>query len=219
MSKIIWIDLETGGVNDDRIELENPILMPNGKKIEHISGSQYYPILEIGIIVTDNDLNVIDQYQAEIKNSKHSLNKMNQWCVDQHKSTGLTQRSLNSTKTITQVESECIDFLNKHGLPKRVPMAGSSIHFDHEFITHQMHELSKKFSHQHIDVTSFHNLYKDKHPDIAEQVRELKSNVSHLVIDDIKDSIKIAKLYSSLIKKEEYSIEDLLNNKTKKNKP
>jgi oligoribonuclease len=219
MSKIVWIDLETGGVNDDRIKIENPILMPNGKKIEHIAGSQYYPILEIGIIITDNDLNVLDQYQSEIKNTKQSINKMNQWCIDQHNKTGLTQRSLNSNKTIEQVESECIDFLAKQGLPKRVPMAGSSIHFDHEFITHQMSALSSKFSHQHIDVTSLHNLYKNKHPKIAEQVIDLKSNVTHLVIDDIKDSIQIAKLYSSLIKKEEYTVEELLTNKIKKIKP
>ena len=100
MSNIVWIDLETGGVNDDKIKLKNPIVMQNGKKIEHISGSQYYPILEIGIIVTDNDLNVIDQYQAEIKQSKLALEQMNDWCIAQHEKTGLTQRSLNSTKTI-----------------------------------------------------------------------------------------------------------------------
>ena len=74
-------------------------------------------------------------------------------------------------------------------------------------------DLSSKFSHQHIDVTSLHNLYKVKHPEFAEQVRELKSNVSHLVIDDIKDSIQIAKIYSSIAKKEDLSLEDLLKNK------
>ena len=218
MSNIVWIDLETGGVNDAKIKIPEPILMPNGKKIEHVSGSQYYPILEIGIIITDNNLNIIDQYQAEIQQSKLMLRNMNDWCINQHEKTGLTDRCLNSNKTLEQVELECLSFLNKHGFSKRTPMAGSSIHFDHEFITHQMGDLSSKFSHQHIDVTSLHNLYKVKYPELAEQVRELKSNVSHLVIDDIKDSIQIAKIYSSITKKEDLSLEDLLKNKIKNNK-
>ena len=218
MSNIVWIDLETGGVNNMKIELPEPIFMPNGKKIDHIAGSQYYPILEIGIIITDNDLNIISEYQAEIKQSKLMLRNMNDWCIKQHAETGLTERSLHSKKSLEQVEMECVSFLNKNGFSKRTPMAGSSIHFDHEFITHQMGDLSSKFSHQHIDVTSLHNLYKEKYPELAEKVRDLKSNVSHLVIDDIKDSIEIAKIYSSIAKKEDLTLEDLLTNKAKKQK-
>ena len=215
MSNIVWIDLETGGLNDDKIKLDEPIQMPNGRVIEHISGSQYHSILEIGIVITDNDLNPLAEYQAEIKQSKLAMKKMDKWSIEQHAKTGLTQRCLDSNKTLEQVEQECIDFLNENGISERTPMAGSSIHFDHEFIIHQMPNLASKFSHQHIDVTSLHNLYKYKYPEIAQQVKDLKSNVTHLVIDDIKDSIKIADLYSALIPKEELTIKDVLLNKSK----
>lgn len=174
--------------------------------------------MEIGIIITDNKLNVLSEYQAEIKQSNLALKNMSEWCIDQHGKTGLTQRSLNSTKTMEQVQQECIDFLNENGISERKPMAGSSIHFDQEFITHQMPELASKFTHQHIDVTSLHNLFKEEYPELAQKVRDLKSNVTHLVIDDIKDSIKIAEIYSSIAQKEELSIEELLTNKVKKNK-
>ena len=217
MNKIVWIDLETGGLNTEVVKLDEPIILPNGRKIEHVSGSQYHPILEIGIVITDNDLNIIDTYQAEIKNSRRVLEKMDAWCIEQHNKTGLTKRSLNSEKTIEQVTQEAVEFLNKHDLPKRIPMAGSSIHFDHEFIRQQMPELDSKFSHQHIDVTSLHNLYKVRFPEVAEKVRALKSETTHLVIDDIKDSIKIAKMYSDLMPK--YTVEELLENKIKKRKP
>ena len=105
MNKIVWIDLETGGLNDEVINLEEPIILPNGRKIEHVSGSQYYPILEIGIVITDNDLNILDTYQAEIKNNKRVLDKMDAWCMDQHNKTGLIQKSLKSEKTIEQSPS------------------------------------------------------------------------------------------------------------------
>lgn len=218
MNKIVWIDLETGGLNDEVINLEEPIILPNGRKIEHVSGSQYYPILEIGIVITDNDLNILDTYQAEIKNNKRVLDKMDAWCMDQHNKTGLIQKSLKSEKTIEQVTKEAVDFLNKHDLPKRVPMAGSSIHFDHEFIRQQMPELNSKFSHQHIDVTSLYKLYQTKYPEVTKTITEMRKQTTHLVIDDIKDSIKIAKMYSDLMPK--YTVEDLLQNKmNNKRKP
>jgi len=220
-NNIVWIDLETGGFNSAKIKLPEPILMPNGKKIESISGSQYYPILEIGIIITDNNLNIIDQYQSEIRQSRLALKNMNEWCIEQHGKTGLMKRSLESDKSIERVEAECLSFLSKNGFSEKTPMAGSSIHFDHDFISQQMEKLSAKFTHQHIDVTSLHNFYKVKYPDLANKVRELKSNVSHLVIDDIKDSIEIAKIYSLITDREELSLEDLLKNKNKNknNKP
>ena len=40
MNKIVWIDLETGGLNTEVVKLDEPIILPNGRKIEHVSGSQ-----------------------------------------------------------------------------------------------------------------------------------------------------------------------------------
>lgn len=83
MSKInlIGLDLETGGLNGYET-------LPNG---ERVHGALHYPILEVGMLICDEKLNINEEFSVGIFNES-TLERMNPWAVDQHTKSGLIDR-------------------------------------------------------------------------------------------------------------------------------
>lgn len=90
---IVWVDCEMTG-------------------LDHVNDH----IIEICCIITDGDLNIIDEagYESVIHCDKKIMDAMNEWCIDHHGSSGLTQKVLDSTKTTEQVEEELLAYLRKY---------------------------------------------------------------------------------------------------------
>ena len=86
---LVWIDMEMTG-----LEPETDV------------------VLEIATIVTDKDLNILAEGPVlAIYQSDEVLNTMNQWCIDTHGKTGLTQRCRNSEVNEQQAVEKTIAFL------------------------------------------------------------------------------------------------------------
>lgn len=163
-NNLVWIDLEMTGL-DPETEC----------------------IIEIATIVTDSDLNILAEGPAlVIHQSADIMANMNEWCIEHHGKSGLTQRVLDSKVSIEQAEEATIEFL-KDWVPAGVsPLCGNSIGQDRRFLVRYMAKLDAYFHYRNIDVSTVKELGRRWAP---EMVDAHSKSGAHLALDDIRDSI------------------------------
>jgi oligoribonuclease len=169
---LVWIDTETTG-----LDFANDTL------------------LEVAVIITTDNLKVVDRYNSVIKTTKKAVKNMDEWCMTTHGASGLLTELMTADKTMKQVENEIIALLDKHGLTSRLNIAGNSIHFDVQFLRRQMPTLMKRFSHQTLDVTSIGLCMKRWNKAAYDTLYAKKGTVAHRAMADIESSIKQLKFY------------------------
>jgi len=169
-TNLIWIDLEMTG------------LIPETDVI-----------IEIATVVTDANLNVIDEGPSlAIHQSKELIDGMDEWNTSQHNRSGLVKRVMESKITVTEAESQTLEFLSKHVDSGVSPMCGNSICQDRRFLSNYMPNLEKFFHYRHIDVSTLKELAVRWKPDI---ISNSFKNSRHLALSDIYDSIDELKYY------------------------
>lgn len=169
-TNLIWIDLEMTG------------LIPETDVI-----------IEIATVVTDANLNVIDEGPSlAIHQSKELIDRMDEWNTKQHNISGLVKRVMESKITVTEAESQTLEFLSKHVDSGVSPMCGNSICQDRRFLSNYMPNLEKFFHYRHIDVSTLKELAVRWKPDI---ISSSFKNSRHLALSDIYDSIDELKYY------------------------
>ena len=88
-TNLIWIDLEMTGLSP-----ENDV------------------IIEIATVVTDADLNIIDEGPSlVIHQDNNYLDGMDEWNTNQHNHSGLVQRVQESKISTSEAEQQTIDFI------------------------------------------------------------------------------------------------------------
>ena len=169
-TNLIWIDLEMTG------------LIPETDVI-----------IEIATVVTDANLNVIEEGPSlAIYQSKELIDGMDEWNTSQHNRSGLVKRVMESKITVTEAESQTLEFLSKHVDSGVSPMCGNSICQDRRFLSNYMPNLEKFFHYRHIDVSTLKELAVRWKPDI---ISSSFKNSRHLALSDIYDSIDELKYY------------------------
>lgn len=167
---LIWIDLEMTGLDpvNDRI-------------------------LEIATIVTDGQLNILEEGPViAVHQSDEVLDIMNEWCVNTHGATGLTDRVRASTISESQAEQITLDFLRKHIDQGISPMCGNSIGQDRRFLWRYMPELNDYFHYRNIDVSTLKELARRWKPELLTQ---FSKKGTHLALEDIRESIDELRFY------------------------
>lgn len=166
--KFFFIDLETTGLD-----------------------SRECKILEVAAIITDNKLNILEEYTAPIQTAPVDLALMDTWCKTTHTQSRLLQDIEEKGITLAYAEKELQKLKRKHFPVNKPPISGSSVHFDKRFIDVHMKAFSKELSHRIIDVSSFmgalDNYYGFKLPSRPE--------ATHRALADIRDSIAYLKAY------------------------
>ncbi len=167
---LIWIDLEMTG-------------------LDTLTDS----IIEIATIVTDAQLNIIDEGPLlAIHQSDAVLAAMDEWNTHQHGGSGLVQRVRASNHTEADAERLTIEFLARHVPANTSPMCGNSICQDRRFLARCMPGLEAFFHYRNLDVSTVKELARRWAPAIA---GEFKKGSTHLALDDVRDSIRELQFY------------------------
>ena len=169
-TNLIWIDLEMTG------------LIP-----------EHDVIIEIATVVTDAQLNVVDEGPSiAIHQSNELLDGMDEWNTKQHNRSGLVKRVQESKTSIAEAESQTLNFLMKYVDLGASPMCGNSICQDRRFLYNYMPDLEKFFHYRHIDVSTLKELAVRWKPNI---ISTSYKKSRHLALSDIYDSIDELKHY------------------------
>ena len=169
-TNLIWIDLEMTG------------LIPETDVI-----------IEIATVVTDANLNIIDEGPSlAISQNSELLDGMDEWNTNQHNRSGLVKRVKESTISVGDAENQTLDFVSKYVDPGVSPMCGNSICQDRRFLYNYMPNLEKFFHYRHIDVSTLKELALRWKPEI---VSSSFKKSRHLALSDIYDSIDELKYY------------------------
>ena len=171
INKLIWLDLEMTGLDVCRCH-----------------------IIEIAIIITDKNLNILSEFPSvAIKQKKSILETMNTWCLKQHTKSGLLERVLDSNISVVKAEKMVIDFIKAQGIEKNSsPLCGNSVWQDRRFLSKYMPTLEDYLHYRLFDVSTFKIAASMWNPNVLNKFN--KTSV-HLALEDIKDSIQEMKTY------------------------
>lgn len=169
-NNLCWLDMEMTGLNPEHDR-----------------------IIEVAMIITDSDLNVLAQSDVYvIHQSDELLDGMDEWNTATHGRTGLTQRVRESSLTEAEVEQNLLDFMSAWIPEKSTPMCGNSIHQDRRFMVKYMPRLEAYFHYRNLDVSTLKELAKRWNPAVAKSVVK---RGSHKALDDILESIEEMRHY------------------------
>lgn len=167
---LIWVDMEMTGLDPDNDR-----------------------IIEIAVIVTDPELNVIAEGPVfAIHQSDETLDKMDNWNKGTHGKSGLIDRVKASTVTEAQAEQELIAFLKKYVPANKSPMCGNSICQDRRFMARGMPKLEAFFHYRNLDVSTLKELCRRWKPELASG---FKKHQKHTALADIVESIEELRYY------------------------
>ena len=149
-------------------------------------------ILETALVISDSQLNKTLEGPCRVIHQDESvLQNMNEWCIQHHGQSGLTQAVRESRFELAEVESELLEFLTQHMVAGEAILCGNSIHTDRRFLSQYMPKIDEFFHYRMLDVSVFKIVsehWYDQFP-----VMEKKNN--HRAVDDIYESINELKHY------------------------
>ena len=168
--RLLWVDMEMSG------------LLPETDRI-----------LEIAMIVTDGDLNIVAEGPVLVVHQEDAvLDRMDAWNKGTHSKSGLIDKVKASTLTEAEVEAECLAFLKQHVKSSISPMCGNTIHQDRRFMNRYMPKLEAYFHYRNIDVSTIKELCKRWQPEIA---KGFSKQQAHTALADIIESVEELRYY------------------------
>lgn len=122
------------------------------------------------------------------------LNSMNEWCIEHHAASGLTERVRLSNVNMQQAEEQMLNFVKHHvPAPKMALLAGNSVHVDLAFLRQCMPRLVDHLHYRIVDVSSIAEVCRRWVPDIARKAP--RKERLHTALADIRESIEELKYY------------------------
>lgn len=172
---IVWVDCEMTGLD---VQIDE--------------------ICEIGVVVTDGELNVIDPgLQLVVKPSDKAMANMGEFVTTMHTESGLIEEIPNGI-TIQDAEAKVLEYIKQWVTEERTaPLAGNSIGTDRMFLNRQMPLLDKYLHYRNIDVSSLKELARRWYPRVYFQLPKKTGN--HRALADILESIQELKYYRKAI--------------------
>ncbi len=169
-TNLVWIDLEMTGLC-----------------------TQHDTIIEIATIVTDKHLNELAEGPVlAIRQSRETVDGMDEWNTRQHGESGLIARVLESEIDAREAEMATLGFLREWVDEGASPMCGNSICQDRRFLAREMPELEAYFHYRNLDVSTLKILAQQWAPSIA---KGFSKESAHLALSDIRDSIDELRWY------------------------
>lgn len=155
-------------------------------------------ILEVAIVITDRQLNVVDEAEWVVHQADSVLDGMDAWNTKTHTASGLIDRcraASPDTDSEKQVERAVIKFIKQYVKKNESPMCGNSICQDRRFLWRRMPKLEAYFHYRNFDVSSFKIAAQYYYPALFEQIKTDKADAMHRALDDTRASIDEMKFY------------------------
>ncbi len=174
MSKyLIWLDMEMSGLNPDTDA-----------------------ILEVAVVVTDNELKIIDQLESIAINQPDSvLSNMDSWNTAAHTKSGLVERVKASQISVDVAQDMILHFLKKYLKKNTSPLCGNTVYQDRKFIIKYMPKLEDFLHYRLIDVSTIKELAKRWYSDMP----VFEKHNKHEALADIIESIEELKHYRKFL--------------------
>lgn len=167
---LIWLDMEMSG------------LLPDADRI-----------LELAVVVTDADLNVIAESPVLVVHQSDAvLDGMDAWNKGTHGRSGLIEKVKTSTMDEDAAAEIMLAFLKQHVPAGKSPMCGNSICQDRRFMARYMPDLEKYFHYRNLDVSTFKELARRWKPAVYSGFKKASR---HEALADIYESIDELKYY------------------------
>lgn len=171
MSKLVWIDVETTGLDPGKDRL-----------------------LEIAVVVTDSDLKECGVYHTPIADALQ-LSDWDTAVVKMHAKSGLIGDVRDRGIAIWEAQDAIRIRLNNWGVGYgEDPLAGSTVYFDRAFLKAYMPEIAKRLHYRNIDVSTVKQLVSAWAPG-----HEWAKADIHRALPDIRDSIAELEHYRALL--------------------
>lgn len=163
--RLVWIDCEMTGLDPEIDEL-----------------------VEIAIVVTDFELNVLDPgFQIVIKPDASALANMNDFVTNMHESSGLLEEIPNGV-SLAEAEFEALEYIQRFVVEGKAPLAGNTIGTDRMFIAKYMPRIDRWLHYRNIDVSSIKELSRRWYP--RAYFNAPSKDGGHRALADIQESIR-----------------------------
>jgi oligoribonuclease len=147
-------------------------------------------LIEIAVVVTDSDLNVLDPgLDLIISAGDADLDGMDEFVVEMHRKSGLTDAVRAATLTVPEAEQQVLAYI-KRWVPDRrtAPLCGNSIATDRGFLARDMPELDDHLHYRMVDVSSVKELARRWFPRVY--FAQPAKGLAHRALADIIESIR-----------------------------
>ncbi|KAI9681973.1 MAG: hypothetical protein M1817_000027 [Caeruleum heppii] len=123
------------------------------------------------------------------------MDGMNEWCINTHASTGLTESVLTSTTTAEEAAAGLLAYIGRFTAPREALLAGNSVHADKAFLSRPPYNRVLQHLHYRIlDVSSIKEAARRwAPPEVLASVPRKKG--MHEAREDILESIEEARYY------------------------
>lgn len=164
---LVWLDLEMTGLDHRRDQ-----------------------ILEIAVVVTDDDLNPLDEgIQLVIHQPTEILALMESIVSEMHHRSGLSAEVRASTLSLEEAGEQALAYIKKH-VPEasQEALCGNSIGMDRRFLDAWLPKIEEHLHYHVVDVSSIKELAKRWYP--QEVKLRPKKKDGHRALEDIHESIQ-----------------------------
>jgi oligoribonuclease len=150
-------------------------------------------VLEVAMVVTDADLNVIAQAPVYVVHQPDEvLEAMDSWNKSTHGKSGLVDKVRASTFTEAEVEARLVEFLKPLVPERTAPLCGNTVHQDRRFMARYLPLFDAYLHYRIVDVSTLKELAKRWRPDV---LAGISKEGKHEALADIHESIEELRHY------------------------
>ncbi|MEJ1155639.1 oligoribonuclease [Microbacterium marmarense] len=172
--RLVWIDCEMTGLDPDLDEL-----------------------VEIAVVITDFDLNVLDDgFQIVIKPDPSALENMSDFVTKMHEKSGLL-KEIPDGVSLGDAEFQVLEYLQRFVLEGKSPIAGNTIGTDRMFLAKYMPRVDRWLHYRSIDVSSIKELSQRWYP--RSYIHAPVKDGGHRALADILESIRELAYYRQAV--------------------
>jgi oligoribonuclease len=171
LERLVWLDLEMTGLDVAR----------------HV-------IVEIAVLVTDSDLEPLDDgVDVVVHQPSSALAEMDDFVREMHTRSALLPAIEASDISLADAGATALDYVKGHVPAGVAPLCGNSIGVDRRFLHSQLPELDEYLHYRSIDVSSLKELCRRWYPAIYKG-RPGKQE-THRALDDVRESLAELRYY------------------------